>query len=263
MAPNKTPSTPDEPAGTAAGDGAPRTGPVRIQPAKMVVSGPPKKGRSGKASPSGAGAATSGAPAAATPSTTPAATPSTRRSSGHPDRANLLASLEAQSGTGKGATTTPVVASSGAAEGLSARRLLLDAAAALAVIGALVLVVGFVLAPRDETDTATATATPAASAPASEAPAASAGSPAPSEAAPTATPEPSATPPSGGYAVANACPDAAECFFYVVRDGDTVAAIGQGLGVTRTGILALNAGLTPDAPLTPGSTVRVPTPATE
>lgn len=258
MAPKKNPSTPDESAVPAADEGAPRTGPVRIQPARMVVSGPPKKGRSGKASGPAAGSG-----AATTRSTPPPAASASRRpASEHPDRANLLATLEAQREASKTADTRPVSASGGS-EGLSARRLLLDAAAALAVIGALVLVVGFVLAPRDETDTATATATPAASAPASEAPAASAGSPAPSEAAPTATPEPSATPPSGGYAVANACPDAAECFFYVVRDGDTVAAIGQGLGVTRTGILALNAGLTPDAPLTPGSTVRVPTPATE
>lgn len=220
----------------------------------MVVSGPPKKGRGPQKAPT----PTAPAPAAGLGTDRPAETAGS----------GLLSTLEARRATAaseaaeEAARTSPVSGSVGpGGEGVPARRLLLDAAAALAVTGVLVLVVSVVLAPRPETGetgtTETAQPSAAVSPGASAVPSSSPGG------SPAATAEPSVAPPAGGYAVGSACSDAPDCFLYVVRAGDTIAAIGSGLGVTRTGILALNPDLDPGETLTPGASVKVPTPATD
>jgi hypothetical protein len=144
-------------------------------------------------------------------------------------------------------------------EGLSVRRLLLDAAAVLATLGVVILVGSFIASPPAEEESPTPTGSVAVASPSPEptATAVASGTPAASASAAPATEAPSAGPAVG---LGERCDDVPECFRYTVQDGDTIASVGELLGVTRTGIVALNPELTPESALEPGSEIRVPTP---
>jgi nucleoid-associated protein YgaU len=58
------------------------------------------------------------------------------------------------------------------------------------------------------------------------------------------------------FARLDACPDAAACYLYVVRAGDSVAEIAARFGLTRDAILAANPGL--PRPIVEGQVLRLP-----
>lgn len=221
--------TPNRPTAPDTDEGATvPTGPVRIQPRKMVVSGPAKRGAASKQ------------PAA--PPARPAASPG---GPGGPGDFSLVAPPS-------GVPPEP-------REGLSVRRLLLDAAAVLATLGVVVLVGSFIATPPAEEASPTPTGSVAVASPSPEPTATAAASPtaAASGSAAPPTEAPSAGPAAG---LGDRCDDLPECFRYTVQEGDTIASVGALLGVTRTGIVALNPELTPESALEPGSEIRVPTP---
>lgn len=219
--------TPNRPTAPETDEGATvPTGPVRIQPRKMVVAGPAKRGAASKQ------------PVA--PPAPPAASPG---------------------GSGGSGDFSLVAPPSGVPpeprEGLSVRRLLLDAAAVLATLGVVVLVGSFIASPPSEEASPAPTGSVAVASPSPTGTAAASPTAAASESAPPPSEGPSAAPAAG---LGERCDGTPECFRYTVQEGDTIASVGALLGVTRTGIVALNPELTPESALEPGSEIRVPTP---
>jgi LysM repeat protein len=114
--------------------------------------------------------------------------------------------------------------------------------------------------------------TEAGSPPASPAPAATA-SPETAEASETATSSPTATEPtststlglttprpsSNRYDLLTACPDAPDCWIYVVRQGDNLFSIARYFGVPMATVEALNP-WTRTSQLVAGQKLRLPTP---
>lgn len=141
-------------------------------------------------------------------------------------------------------------------QGLPVRRLLIDAAVGLGAIGAVIIVGSLLASPTSDPGGTPGSATNAPAASSAAATAGAGGAEAGGSAAPSAAT--SAQPSAGG--LGGRCPDTPECFVYTVQPGDTLVSIGSLLGVTRTGILALNETLTEDATLESGANLRVPTP---
>jgi hypothetical protein len=81
-------------------------------------------------------------------------------------------------------------------------------------------------------------------------------------AAPTATPAPSVppapAPTSDRYALLSPCPDASDCWIYVVRTGDNLTSIANYFGHPLATLQAMNPGLA--AGIRPGDQIRMPPP---
>jgi hypothetical protein len=75
---------------------------------------------------------------------------------------------------------------------------------------------------------------------------------------PVPTPTPKATPRSGRYALLKPCPDAPNCYLYVVRRGDNLSSISVYFGVPLDTIRAMNPWTR--SGLQPGRALRLPPP---
>lgn len=79
---------------------------------------------------------------------------------------------------------------------------------------------------------------------------------------PSPTPQPAATPApsSDRYAVLTRCPDASDCWIYVVRAGDNLRAIANYFGVSYERILDMNPQINDPTTIHAGDRIRIPTP---
>jgi len=85
--------------------------------------------------------------------------------------------------------------------------------------------------------------------------------PAPTAAAtPTRAPTVSPPPTSDRYALLAPCPDAPDCWIYVVRAGDNLQSIANYFGHPLATILALNPGITDPETIRAGDEIRMPPP---
>ncbi len=80
--------------------------------------------------------------------------------------------------------------------------------------------------------------------------------------APTATPTPAttATPASDRYTLLTACPDAPDCWTYVVRSGDNFESIANYFGHPTSTLLQMNPTIGDPADIRPGDELRMPPP---
>lgn len=77
---------------------------------------------------------------------------------------------------------------------------------------------------------------------------------------PTPTPAPTATPTSDRYRLLTACPDAPDCWIYVVRSGDNFESIANYFGHPTSTLLQMNPSIVDPAEIRPGDEIRMPPP---